>query len=48
MGASRLATVATILVLGVGMGLRLWRPDLAQINFENVRFTGQRWALADN
>src|SRR5205085_9728015 len=34
MGASRLATVATILVLGVGMGLRLWRPDLAQINFD--------------
>jgi hypothetical protein len=29
-----LALAATILALSVGIGLRLWRPDLAQINFD--------------
>jgi len=29
-----LASVATVLVLLLGLGLRLWRPDLAQINFD--------------
>jgi len=31
---SDLATVATVLALLLGIGLRLWRPDLGQINFD--------------
>ena len=29
-----LADIATVLVLALGIGLRLWRPDLAQTNFD--------------
>jgi hypothetical protein len=31
---SALPVVATVLVLTIGIGLRLWRPDLAQTNFD--------------
>ena len=34
MRASTLSTLATVVVVAVGMGLRLWRPDLAQVNFD--------------
>ncbi len=32
--AGRLEAVATVAVLALGIGLRVWRPDLAQVNFD--------------
>jgi hypothetical protein len=46
---SGLADVATVLVLSLGIGLRVWRPDLAQTNFDesNVGSLVAAWKYQD-
>jgi hypothetical protein len=43
------AAVATVVVLAIGIGLRLWRPDLAQVSFDesNVGSLVAGWKYQD-